>query len=72
MELKNLTPEKYECFGGIGCPAVYATEEGSYILVGKRLRNDDPRFSLVANKAPDEEIIEIPADLLDRLRAEVH
>ena len=70
MKMKNLTPERYLCFGGLGCPAVYATGDGSYILIGKRLRTDDPRFGLVSNKADDEEIIEIPADLLEKLKAE--
>jgi hypothetical protein len=69
MNMKNLTPESYLCMGGLGCPAVYATDDGTYILIGKRLRTDDPRFGLVANKAADEEIIEIPADLLNKLKA---
>ncbi len=67
--MKNLTPLKYVCFAGLGCPAVYATESGTLILVGRRLSADDPRIASLATRAPDEEIIEIPADLLAMLDA---
>jgi len=67
MKLNNLTPDKFCCIGGIGCPSVYSTDTGSLILVGKRLNPDDPTFRGIVRKSPDEEIIEIPAGLLAKL-----
>lgn len=69
MALTNLTPKGLECMGGIGCPAVYSTDRNTFILVGRRLQPDDPTLNAEVHKSSDEEIIEVPMELLERLLA---
>jgi hypothetical protein len=47
--------------GGGGCPSVYATDVGTYLIVGRRLAAEEK-----ANLAMDsiEDALEVPADLL--------
>lgn len=72
--MKNLTPQKYYCIGGMGCPTLYATGDDTYLIVGKRLESDDPRLDKIKPDtnwlADDEEIIEVPADLFERITAQ--
>ena len=37
MVLKERTPEAYMCGScGCGCPAVFETERGTYVIIGKK------------------------------------
>ena len=37
MKLKELTPKEYMCGScGCGCPAVFETERGTYVIIGKK------------------------------------
>ncbi len=63
MKLKELTPKEYMCGNcGCGCPAVFKTEHGTYVIIGKKTTD-------IANKklAPDEVAIKIDKAMLKNL-----
>jgi hypothetical protein len=49
--------------GKNGCPALYATDRGTYVVQGK-LVLDTEAIALLADVRDDEFYVEIPADLL--------
>ncbi|MBS3144994.1 hypothetical protein J4208_05415 [Candidatus Woesearchaeota archaeon] len=75
-ELKEDCLEVFEvarvdnCFGGLGCPAIYGTPEkpDTYFVVGKKIDPQESRFATKVGK--DEQVIAIPKILLDKLSKE--
>lgn len=65
-ELRKVTPN--DCFGGLGCPAVYVTSEkpDTYLVVGKKV--DPQETGLAAKVGEDEQVIAVPKSLLDKLK----
>ena len=61
MKVIDVTPLPFSCRGG-GCPAVYETDRGSYLIIGRKV--DFPENLLPGKIGPDETIIEIPANLV--------
>lgn len=55
--------------GGGGCPAVYATDQGSYLVVGRRLSAAE-KASLSIDAIED--ALEIPSDLLAGVMRELN
>ncbi len=49
--------------GKNGCPALYATNRGTYVVHGK-LVTDEEAISLLVDVREDELYVEIPKDLL--------
>lgn len=50
------------------CPAIYETDRGTILLVGARLDPKDVEAFLAGKVAPHEEVIEIPKELISRLK----
>jgi hypothetical protein len=66
MKLKEITPEHLRCVVG-ACPAVYETDRGTYVLIGK-IVNDVNIANLLAGKVgADEMVVEIPKEFLSSL-----
>ncbi len=59
MKLRLLGTES----GHTGCPAVYATDRGTYVVQGKRVTDPDAIADLV-DVRDDEFYVEIPRGLL--------
>ncbi len=67
MKLKNITPEEFVCQSCSRCPAVYETENNSYVIIGKIL----PASAVAQLKdriADDEYVIEVPKGMIDGLK----
>lgn len=65
MILREITPESLKC--GIGaCPAIFATDRGTFVLIGKVMPSALPP-TLVGRVGADETVVEIPAQLLEKL-----
>ncbi len=65
MKATEITPEKMRCMFQM-CPAIYDTDQGTYIIVGRKLKErlkEIPRLKV----GPEEEAIEVPKDLLKGL-----
>jgi len=46
------------------CPSIYETDEGTYIIQGKKVNAEKIKQ---VNIPPDEELVEIPAELLNKI-----
>lgn len=55
--------------GGGGCPAIYATDKGSFFVVGRRLSEEEK--SGVSLDSGVEDVLEIPAELLQEIVAKL-
>ncbi|WP_431920446.1 hypothetical protein [Nonomuraea jabiensis] len=53
--------------GADGCPALYATDRGTYVVQGKLIHDQEAIASLV-DVRDDEFYVEIPANLFDFAR----
>ncbi len=49
--------------GKNGCPALYATDRGTFVVQGKIVTDPDALADL-RDLPPDETIVEVPADVL--------
>lgn len=66
MQLTHLGTES----GQTGCPSVYATDRGTYVIQGWRITDTDALATLTDRGLPDHETaVEIPAALLKHLPA---
>jgi hypothetical protein len=66
MELDFLF--KWKSSGGGGCPAVYETSAGSFVIQGYQL--DAAAHGKMRNVAANETGVEIPAELFDQIGEE--
>ena len=66
-KLKDLTPKKLlnACWPFPGCPAIFETDDGHYILVGKQ--KDATSLGIKYRVSEDEVVIEVPKHLIDRM-----
>ncbi|GII86598.1 hypothetical protein Ssi03_45880 [Sphaerisporangium siamense] len=55
--------------GADGCPALYATDRGTYVVQGKKI-HDPEALAGVVDLRDDELVVEIPANLLGFARGE--
>ena len=67
MKLRNVTPEAFICHSQTCCPAVYETENNSYLIVGKKLSVDAEKM-LEGKVGADEYVIEVPKGMIDGVR----
>lgn len=66
MKLKEITPEHLRCVIG-ACPAVYETDRGTYVLIGKIVNDTDIANVLAGMVGADEMAVEIPKEFLSGL-----
>jgi hypothetical protein len=59
----DITPAKFMCTMGLSCPAVFKSNTGSYVIIGKVLDASDP--NLGHRIGQNEAAIEISSDLLE-------
>lgn len=67
MKIRNITPEKMLCVVG-ACPAIYETDRGTIVIIGKRLPQKDVNLLLSGKVDTQEEVIEIPRELLSDIK----
>ena len=65
--LEEITPEPFQCCPWGGCPAIFATDRGTYMIVGERLGTHDRGAIPPGRVAVDETVIEVPRGLIDQL-----
>ena len=67
MKLKEITPTEYVCATCSACPAVFETENDSYVIIGKKLSG--AALESVKNRIADDEfVIEVPRGMIDKLK----
>jgi len=67
MKLVEITPKALRC--GVGpCPAVFETDQGTYVIVGTRLTRKQLDEQLPGKVAPHEEAIEISKEFFSELK----
>jgi len=66
MKLIDITPTKYQCAPFPGCPAIFLTSRGTYIVIGKNVSVWEIK-ELKLRMAGDENAVEIPRGILDSL-----
>ena len=67
MKMKNITPEAFMCHTSNCCPAVYETETGSYVIVGRKL-SAAAMETIKDRVADDEFVIEVEKGMIDGLK----
>ncbi len=69
MKLTEITPSELQCNKcGCGCPAVFESDNHSYVIIGKKL-DQDILNQLGGRIADDEFAIEISKDMLQNINA---
>lgn len=67
MKLKEITPQAFVCHSSSCCPAVFETENGSYVIIGKKL-SADAAGQLEGRIGADEYVIEVPKGMIDAVK----
>lgn len=69
MKLLDITPEAFACgnCNSCTCPAVFETENDSYVIIGKKLPASVVD-GLKSRMADDEFVIEVPRGMIDQLK----
>ena len=67
MKLKDITPAEFVCSTCAACPAVFETENNSYVIIGKKL-SAAAQESVKGRVADDEFVIEVPKGMIDGLK----
>ncbi|MDE1151817.1 MAG: hypothetical protein PW788_04690 [Micavibrio sp.] len=63
MKLNDITPEAFVCHTQTCCPAVFETDAGSYVIIGKKL-SIEAQALVEGRVGADEFVIEIPKGML--------
>ena len=66
MKLTEKTPKKYNCIIG-ACPAVFETDQKSYVVIGKVLSKSQVNKLLKGRVGKDEMAVEFPKGLLENI-----
>lgn len=67
MKMKDITPANFVCHTSTCCPAVLETEEGTYVIIGKKL-SDSALKAVEGRVAEDEFVIEVPKGMIDEIK----
>jgi len=67
VKLKEITPAEFACSTCAACPAVFETENNSYVIIGKKL-SPAAQESLKTRISDDEFVIEVPKGMIDGLK----
>ena len=66
MNVIEKTPDKLYCLIGT-CPSVFETDEGTFLIIGKKLNIKNIPEEVKRKIGSDEMIIEIPKNLITEL-----
>ena len=66
MKLLDITPPEFVCQNCSACPAVFETDNDSYVIIGKKLPAN-LQSQLKNRVADDEFVIEVPKGMIDKL-----
>ena len=69
LRVAEVTPLEYACPPFGGCPGIYRTSRGSYIIVGKAVTSLEGAPNMRARIGPSEAAVEVPRGLIDLLDA---
>lgn len=67
MKLLDITPPEFVCQNCSACPAVFETDNDSYVIIGKKLP-PNLQSQLKNRVADDEFVIEVPKGMIDKLK----
>ncbi|TAL27583.1 MAG: hypothetical protein EPN97_17105 [Alphaproteobacteria bacterium] len=67
MKLHDITPPEFICQNCSACPAVFETDNNSYVIIGKKLP-PNLQAELKNRVADDEFVIEVPKGMIDKLK----
>jgi hypothetical protein len=67
MKLKEITPSAFVCKECKTCPAVFETENDTYVIIGKKL-SASAAEQLAGRVGAGELVIEVPKGMIDGLR----
>jgi len=67
MKLKEITPSEFVCHSATCCPAVFETENNSYVIIGKKLSASAVE-QLAGRVGADEFVIEVPKGMIDGVK----
>jgi len=69
MKVKDITPTQFSC--GVGaCPAVFRTDQGTFLLVGRALTSSEIARLIPGRVSVNERAVEIPEELARTLSQE--
>lgn len=63
----EVTPEGYVCNSCAACPAVFETENNSYVIIGKKL-STAAESAVVGRVGANEFVVEVPKGMIDGLK----
>jgi len=67
MKLVDITPAEFMCHTSSCCPAVLETDNGKYVIIGKKL--SDEALKLVEGRVADDEfVIEVDKGMIDQIK----
>lgn len=66
MKIIEKTPEKLFCVIGT-CPALFETDEGTFLIIGKKLNKENIPAEVKRKIGSDEMVIEVPKNLITDL-----
>lgn len=67
MKLLDITPLEFICQSCSACPAVFETDNDSYVIIGKKLP-PNLQSQLKNRVGEDEFVIEVPKGMIDKLK----
>jgi len=67
MKLKEITPAEFVCHSASCCPAVFETENNSYVIIGKK-PSAAAKAQLAGRVGADEFAIEVPKGVIDGVK----
>ena len=70
MKITDITPPVHACVIGM-CPAVYKTDRGTLLVVGKNRRPSECSEQLEGRVGSDEGLVEIPIGIIRDLAREL-
>jgi hypothetical protein len=62
IKLKDITPDQFLCSLSMACPAIFESNEGSFVIIGKICDQETPQLKERIGK--NEIAVEIPQELL--------
>lgn len=63
IEAIEITPSTLRCGVGV-CPSVFDTQDGSFLIIGKRLEDKDIPGIVKRKIGRDETVIQVPRELI--------
>ena len=64
---EEITPQKFQCGIIAGCPAVFSTNQGTLLIIGKKLEKTEAKKLLGNRVSEDETVIIVPKELITEI-----